>query len=104
VRYSINSEKVVEFEVLENEAQKNKVANAYKTTLSKGRIYMSYKEDMLVMTAVKKLGAKYMQTLLVWGLKPRQYLLSKNFPLEGPTNSVQVAQSVNKMYLYMLFD
>jgi hypothetical protein len=43
VRYSIASEKVKEFEVLDNEAQKNKVANAYKTTFSKGQIYMSFR-------------------------------------------------------------
>jgi hypothetical protein len=60
IRYSINSGTVRSFELLENEALKNKVANAYKTNISKGHIMMNYKQDMVAITAVKRIGAKYM--------------------------------------------
>jgi hypothetical protein len=70
VRYSLKSGKAKSFSLLENKALTHKIANAYKTNISKGRIYMSFKQDMVAISAVKRIGARYMQMIAVWQLKP----------------------------------
>jgi hypothetical protein len=51
VRISLNSMKVEEFELLENEMLRHKIAGFYKTTISKGKIMMNMQQDMVIVTA-----------------------------------------------------